>query len=239
MSNPPAPRPVDPSPNPGRRAFLARAGIPGEDRKKDSYIVAVKIVDEFFEGQQTAGQVAQKVELIAIVHANVGINVPEQDSVDRAEAGFRLGKEFFGCVLARFRIIDGTVPHEKLDLRKRALRPSEIGIGVVGEIHFELRAALGAPGLHAGKPSGVGRIGGAGEEYLCWSGWNRESHGAVGGDQGVAGFPLVGVQSGRAEKHESSQQRNKPETGTAQGQAHRQENISEAQKTWKRTNPGQ
>ena len=147
-----------------RSAFFVRAGIPGQDGKEHFDIVTMKISDEFLECRKTTRQIAEEIELVSVVHANIGIDVPEKHGVDRAEAGFGFGKEFFRCVLASFRIVDGAVPDEKLDLREHALRPGEIGIGIIGQIHAELRAALRAPGLHAREPGGVGRISGASKE---------------------------------------------------------------------------
>jgi len=188
--------------DPGRGGFFAGAGIPGEDGEKNFDVVAVKIVDELFESGEAAGKIAEEIELVAVVHADVGIDVPEEDGVDGAEAALGFGEEFFGRVAAGFGIVDGAVPDEKLDLGKSALGPGEIGIRVVGFIEAELGAAFFAPGLEAGEPGRIGGIGGAGEEDFGRRGRNGESHGAVGSDEGVAGFPFVGMKRNGAGEEE-------------------------------------
>jgi hypothetical protein len=96
--------------DPGRRGFLARAGIPGKDGEKNLDVVAVKIVDEFFQRGEATGKVAKEIELVTIIDAEVGIDVPEEDGVDGADAALGFGQEFFGGVAARFRIVNGAVP---------------------------------------------------------------------------------------------------------------------------------
>ena len=124
----------------------------------------MKIIDEFFQRGEATGKIAKEIELVTIIDAEVGIDVPEEDGVDGAQAALGFGEEFFGGVAACFGVVDRAVPDEQLDLRESALRPGEIGVGVVGFIEAELRAALVTPGLHACQPRGVGGIGGAGEE---------------------------------------------------------------------------
>jgi len=43
------------------------------------------------EAGNAAGEVAEEIELVAIVCAEVGVDVPDENSVDRAEARFGFG----------------------------------------------------------------------------------------------------------------------------------------------------
>jgi hypothetical protein len=152
--------------------------------------------------------------------------VPEEDGVDGAEAAFGFGEEFFGRVAAGFGVVEGTVPDEKLDLRKSALGPCEIGIHVVGFIEAELGAAFLTPGLEAGDPGRIGGIGGAGEEDFGRRWRNGERHGAVGRDEGVAGFPFIGMErDGAGEKNYEKSCR--PERRRARKEVHREVRIRE------------
>jgi len=198
---------------PGRSGFFAGARIPGEDGEEDFDVVTVEIVDKFLESGETAGEIAEEIELVAIVDAKIGIDVPEEDGVDGAEAALGFGEEFFGRVLAGFGVVEGAVPDEELDLGDGALGPGEIGIAVVGIVEAELGASFAAPGLHSGEPGGeFGRVGGTWEENFGGRGGNGEGHGAVGSDKGVAGFPFVGAESCGASEEKDEEKSRGPET---------------------------
>ena len=210
----------------GRSGLFVRSGIPGEHREKNSDVATMKIRDKFFQRGQAARKIAQKIELIAIIQPDVGVDVPEQNSINRAEAAFGFREEFFGRVLASFRVVDRAVPHKKLDLGEDALGPCKTRICVVGFVHAQLRPALLAPRLHARQPCWVGRIGRTGEEYLGGRGRNGKSHCAVGCDQGVAGFPFVGVERCRAGEKQNGEEWDRPVTGRTWTQAHKKKEYA-------------
>ncbi len=180
----------------GRSGFFAGAGIPGEDGKKDFHIVAMKIVDKFLESGEAAGEIAEEIELIAVVDAEVGIDVPEEDGVDGAEAALGFGEEFFGRVLAGFRVVDGAVPNEELDLGER-FAGSRLDRDRCSRnrsrrscVRRSLRQAC-IPASQDGKSEGSA---GPAKEDFGGRGRDGEGHGAVGSDEGVAGFPFVGAE---------------------------------------------
>jgi len=152
--------------------------------------------------------------------------VPEEDGVDGAEAVLGFGEEFFGSVAAGFGIVDGAIPDEKLDLGKGALGPGAIGIQVIGFVEAELGAAFVAPGLHSGEPGGIGRIGGTRKEDFGGRGRHGEGHGAVGSDEGVAGFPFVGAESCRAGEEEYYEKCCRPERRLTRVEEHRKEGYA-------------
>ena len=100
----------------GRARFGARAGIPSEDGKEYFDVAAMKVGDQFLQAGDSAGEIAQKIELVAIVNADVGINMPQQHDVNRADAFFCFGEEFVDGVFTLFGIVDGAVPHQQLNL---------------------------------------------------------------------------------------------------------------------------
>ena len=91
-------------------------------------------------------------------------------------------------------------------------------------------AAFFAPGFEAGEPGGIGRIGGAGEEDFGRGGRNGEGHRAVGSDEGVAGFPFVGVEGGGAGEKEDCEENCRQETRAAGKDALRREEYAKSQK---------
>ena len=164
--------------------------------------------------------------MVAVVDADVGVDVPEEDGINGTEAALGFSEEFFGRVAAGFWIVEGAVPDEKLDLGEGALGPGEIGIGVVGIVEAELRAAFLAPGFEACEPGRVGWIGGAGKENFGRRRGNGEGHRAVGGDEGVASFPFVGMERDGAGEEKDYEKSGRPETGGARKDGHREEEYA-------------
>src|ERR1700676_3710468 len=69
------------------------AGIPQEIWEKNFYVVLVKLVDNFFESREAAGKIAEEIELVAFVEAEIGIDVPEKNGIDGSDTIFGFGKK--------------------------------------------------------------------------------------------------------------------------------------------------
>ena len=178
----------------GIGGLVPRAGVPSEDREENFDVMTVKIGDEFLKPRNAAGKIAQEVELIAIVDADVGINVPEKDNVDGADTFFSFTEKFVDGVLVGPGIVERTVPHEKLHLGKGFAYPCEFRPRVFGAIISQTLKTVGTPGLQIGAPRIVCRgIGWSGKEDFRRRRRIGQRQHAAGNNEAVARFPLVGV----------------------------------------------
>src|ERR1700733_457701 len=66
-------------------AFIAGALIPDHNREEDTDVVLVEVVDHGADGRDAAGQGAEEIVLVAVVDADVGIALPEENGVYAAE----------------------------------------------------------------------------------------------------------------------------------------------------------
>ena len=132
--------------------FTAGSCIPHEQWEKDFYVVAVKLVDHLANTRNPAGKIAQHIKLIAVVDAKVGINVPDENSVNRADATLGFGEETTDSVFAFFRIVETSVPNEQLYLGKDVRGPLEIGTSVLRVVVAQKRLAIIAPRLERFAP---------------------------------------------------------------------------------------
>jgi hypothetical protein len=87
----------------------------------------VEFIDHVANAGDSAWQVANKVELVAVVYAKIGIERPDEDGVDAAEASFDVCEKPINRVLILVRIEECAIPDQQLDLRIHVLRPSKLG----------------------------------------------------------------------------------------------------------------
>src|SRR5216683_1597015 len=76
---------------PGKNTFLSRPRIPGNNREKYFHSSTVKLLHHLSKGGNAAREITQKIELVPVVCAEIGINVPDQYGIDGADAAFRVG----------------------------------------------------------------------------------------------------------------------------------------------------
>src|SRR5437016_1284815 len=91
--------------NPSRRSLFSRACVPGNEREENLDSVAVKLLNHLTNRGNAAREIAQQIELIAIINAEVGIDVPNQDGIDRTNATFRVVEKTVHRVVACFRAV--------------------------------------------------------------------------------------------------------------------------------------
>ena len=106
---------------------LVGAGVPGEGGEEDAHAAGVELVDHVAYTGNSAGQVANEVELVAVVYSKIGVERPDEDGVDGAEASFDVGEKAVDRVLIFVRIEEGAVPDQHLDLRIDVLGPGKLG----------------------------------------------------------------------------------------------------------------
>ena len=76
----------------------------------------VKLLDHGTHSRDSSRQIAQQVELVAIVNPQVGVNMPNENGINRTNAIFGFAQKAIDCVLALLRIIKAAVPNEQLHL---------------------------------------------------------------------------------------------------------------------------
>ena len=136
----------------GGRAFVARAVIPGKNWKHDAHAAAVKLLDDLAQRGKSSRQIAQQVELVAVVHAEVRIHRPNQHCVNRTDAPLEVREKNVHGVLAFFGVVERAVPHEQLALGEDALRPGEFRTLVERALVMIFSQAIFAPLLDSGAP---------------------------------------------------------------------------------------
>src|SRR5256884_521801 len=67
--------------NPSRPSLFSRACVPRNEWEENLDSVAVKLLNHLTNRGNAAREIAQQIELIAIINAEVGIDVPHQDGI--------------------------------------------------------------------------------------------------------------------------------------------------------------
>src|SRR5207245_8836548 len=101
--------------NPSRPSLFSRACVPRNEREENLDSVAVKLLNHLTNRANAAREIAQQIELIAIINAEVVIDVPNQDGIDRTNAVFRFVQKTVHRVFDRLGVIKGAVTDEQLD----------------------------------------------------------------------------------------------------------------------------
>ena len=99
--------------------------------------------------RESAREIQQKIELIAIVHTEVGINVPDQNRINRADTALGVGKKTVHGVFAGLGVIKSPVPDQQLHLRENVLGPSQVGPLIFSAVVSQAGEAIGTPGFQA------------------------------------------------------------------------------------------
>ena len=103
-------------------------------------------VDRVTQSVEAAGQVVGEIDLVAVVDADVRIDVPEQHAVDAAEARVEVVEIAVDGVLGALDVVEIAVLDHRLHVDEVALRPREFGpsIGrvVVADAHEVFLAPL-------------------------------------------------------------------------------------------------
>src|SRR5258708_33115197 len=68
--------------------------VPGCRGDEDPDATAVEIRHDLLQAGEAAGQVAGEVSLVAVINADVGINIPDQHAVDAAVAAHEVVEVF-------------------------------------------------------------------------------------------------------------------------------------------------
>src|ERR1700677_589937 len=98
-----------------------RPPIPDHDGKEHLDPARMKLGDHLLDALHAAGQIAEQVELITRVDAQVGINVPDQYAVDAAIAQFEIVKKTVDCVAGTDRIVEISIVNHHLGLHQTGL----------------------------------------------------------------------------------------------------------------------
>jgi hypothetical protein len=169
--------------------------------KKDFDAMLMELLNHLAKRRDAAWHVAQKVELVSVIHTKIWVHVPDQHGIDGANAAFGVAKKAFNSVFTFFRIVKRAIPDEHLHLGEDMLRPLKLGSLVLRAVVTQAGEALRAPGLQSAQPilsffrrnrseeKGILRL--RNGRKVHYSGWRNES---------MAGLPLVsGRQAGQDE----------------------------------------
>ena len=143
---------------PVRLALRAGAVVPGHGRQEHLHPAPVEILDRAFQSGQPARKIRGHVELVAIVDADVRIDIPEQDAVQPAEALLQIVQVAIHGVATGHRIIEIAVLHHHLRMHEVALRPLQFRAAVVGVVVADAGQVLAAPVAQLGDPVGRGGV---------------------------------------------------------------------------------
>ena len=138
----------------------AGAAVPGHGGEEDADAAAVEVGDHLANGGEAAGEVAEVVELAAVVDADVGVGVPDEDAVDAAVAFVEIVEVAVDGVATGGGVVEVAVLDHHLGLDEGALGPGEFGAAVLGVVKADADAAFGAPVAGVGEPGGGGGGGG-------------------------------------------------------------------------------
>ena len=137
-------------------AFVAGAVVPRHGGEEHAHAAAVEVVDRAAKALQPARQAARQVELVAVVHPDVGVHAPQQHAVQAAEARFQIIKVAVDGVAARDGIVEVAVLHHHLRMHEVALRPLQFRPAVVGVVVADAGQVFAPPVLQLRNPV-VGR----------------------------------------------------------------------------------
>src|SRR6516164_3140556 len=112
----------------------------------------MKVGDHLAKRGDTAGHVAQEIELVAIIDADVGIYRPEQDTIDAAVAFIEVIEVAIDGVAAGYGIVEIAVLDHGLRLHETALCPGEGGARVDFGIESGAGALFVTPGADVAEP---------------------------------------------------------------------------------------
>ena len=137
-------------------ALVAGAVVPRHGGEEHAHAAAVEVVDRPAKALQPARQAARQVELVAVVHPDVGVHAPQQHAVQAAEARFQIIKVAVDGVAARDGIVEVAVLHHHLRMHEVALRPLQFRPAVVGVVVADAGQVFAPPVLQLRNPV-VGR----------------------------------------------------------------------------------
>jgi len=149
------------------RSLPARAGVPRVVVNENFHVEPVASAAELAQAVQPARHVAVEIELVAIVHANPRVGMPQHKAVVATELAPAVVEERIRRVGARERIVERLVAHHQKTAGKRRGRPGELRLPVehISVVQPPLR--LLAPALQLLPECGpVCRIGGRGDDIL-------------------------------------------------------------------------
>ena len=138
-------------------ALLPRALVPGHVGEQDAHAALVKIRHHLFDPRDAAGHIAEAIELVAVVDADVRVYRPDEHSVDPAVALLQIVKVSIHGVSSRHRIVEVAVLHHHLRLDETALRPLQFGAIILGAGILHSAQALLFPMAQRRQPRGPGR----------------------------------------------------------------------------------
>ena len=114
----------------------------------------MELLNDLAKRRDAARQVAQEIELIAIVHPEIGIDVPDEDRIYGADAALRLSQESVNRVFAFLRIVKAAVPNEQLHLREDMLSPLQLWAIELRAVVAKANVAVVSPCLEPLQPCG-------------------------------------------------------------------------------------
>jgi hypothetical protein len=205
--------------NPRKCTFLACALVPDEDWEEHSHASTVELLDHLAKRWDAAGQVAQEVELAAIVHPQIGIDMPDEDRVYGSDAALGLGQESVNRVFTFLGIVEAAVPNQQLHLGEDMLSPLQLWTVVLRAVVAKANAAVVSPRFEPVEPGGsISRLLRPGKKDFARRGHIRQIHNAGCGDEGVARLPLVRErQAGQEENQSAGEQDAATKTDTVHG----------------------
>src|SRR5213594_1960868 len=178
--------------NPSRRSLFSRACVPRNEREENLDSVAVKLLNHLTNRGNAAREIAQQIELIAVVNAEVGIEVPNQDGIDRTNATFRVVQKTVHRVYACFGVVKRAIPDERLDLGENLLGPGQLWPLVLGIIVAETDQLAGTPRFKAREPRSRIRRALWPREEDFRRGRLGKVHNPRRRDERMPGFPFIG-----------------------------------------------
>ena len=126
-------------------AFAPRAGVPGIVVNIDPGAAFLDRGDGASQAGQSARHVAIEIELIAVVHADARVGVPEHEAVVAAELAEAVVQELMDPVGAAARIVEGLVAHHDEAAGERGCRPGKLRPAVERVVVLKPAAGLLAP----------------------------------------------------------------------------------------------
>ena len=121
------------------------AVVPGHCRQKHLDPTFVEVGHYAAQPIHAAGQVVRQIELVAIVDADVRINIPEQHAVDSAVATLQIVEIAIHGVAACDRIVEVAVFHHQQGMHEIALRPLQFGTAIDRIVVAETQQMLAPP----------------------------------------------------------------------------------------------
>ena len=164
------------------QAEVARTLIPQHHGEEDAHAATVEVGHHLADGGDSAGHVAEVIELAAVIDADVGIGVPDEDGVDTSVAFIEIIEVAVDGVFAGGGIEEVAVFDHHLGLHETALGPLEFGPVVFGTVVADAFEILHAPALHVGEPAG--EFGGGARAFEVVALWG---HAGILGDEDDGG----------------------------------------------------